>query len=88
METIIGFAAGYLTGISEGKGGFGRLRASLRAIVSSPEARRMATDAMSAARGLVRQGSARGAKATAAGVTELIVRAVTDAAAGRPSDRR
>jgi len=88
METIIGFAAGYLTGISEGEGGFERLRASLRAIASSPEARRMATDAMATAGALVRQGSARGAKATASSITELVIRAVTDAAQGRHLDRR
>lgn len=49
METIIGFLAGYLIGSREGKQGLERLRSSARAIINSPEVRRMAGEALSLA---------------------------------------
>ena len=44
METIIGFIAGYLTGVSQGREGMERARTSLDAIRTSPEVRRMVAD--------------------------------------------
>jgi len=79
METIIGFAAGYLVGSREGKDGLDRLKSSVEAIVKSPEARRLAGEAMSMAGILMRQASARGLGASASGVTELIMRRLTEA---------
>jgi len=77
METIIGFAAGYLVGAKEGRDGLGRLKTSVEAIAKSPEARRMAAEAMSLAGIVMRQASARGLGATATGVAELVMRRVT-----------
>ena len=55
METIIGFVAGYLVGSREGKAGLERLKTSWRAITSSPEVRKMASDAMVMAEQVVRR---------------------------------
>lgn len=78
METIIGFAAGYLAGAKEGEAGLERLKSSVQAIVKSPEARRLAGDAVSLAGMLVRRTSARGIGASASGVAELVMRRVND----------
>ncbi len=74
METIIGFAAGYLVGAREGRDGYDRLKTSVEAIMKSPEARRMAAEAMSLAGIVIRQASARGLGASATGVAELVMR--------------
>jgi len=57
METVIGFVVGYLVGASEGKDGVQRLKASVSAIISSPEAHRLIGEAMSVAEPMVRQAS-------------------------------
>ena len=80
METIIGFAAGYLVGSKEGKAGYERLKASVQAIAKSREARKLAGDAASLAGMLVRQASARGLGASASGVAELVMRRVSETA--------
>jgi len=49
METIFGFVAGYLAGSRDGRDGVKRLRESVQAIVSSPEAKRLAGEAMAMA---------------------------------------
>jgi len=77
METILGFAVGYLVGSQEGKAGLDRVRKSLLAIGSSPEVRRMATEAVSMASAIARQSSAKSAKATAAGLAELAMRRIS-----------
>jgi hypothetical protein len=87
METIIGFAAGYLTGTKEGKEGLDRLRSNLLAIARSPEARRMAADAAAVASSIVGRGSARGAAKTAGGLVKLIIRQVTEGPTDRNSAR-
>lgn len=74
METIIGFAAGYLVGSKEGKAGYERLKASVQAIAKSQEARRLAADAASLAGMLLRQASSRGIGASASCVAELVSR--------------
>jgi hypothetical protein len=83
METIIGFAAGYLVGAKEGSAGLDRFCTSLKAIVNSREARRLTSEAMTAAGTLVRQASARGAGATASSIAELVLRRVTESGATR-----
>jgi len=60
METIIGFVAGYLVGSREGKTGLERLKTSWHAIRSSPEVRKMATDAITMAEQVVRRAPAGG----------------------------
>jgi len=57
METILGFVAGYLAGSRDGKDGPKRLREAFEAIVSSPEVRRMATEAMTVAEAAARRAS-------------------------------
>jgi len=49
METIVGFVAGYLAGSRDGRDGVKRLRESVQAIISSPEAKRLAGQAMTVA---------------------------------------
>ena len=86
METLIGFAAGYLVGAKEGKDGLNRLKTSVEAIVKSPEARRMAAQAVSIAGLMMRQTSARGVGATANGVAELVMRKVSQSPIARKQD--
>jgi hypothetical protein len=78
METIIGFAAGYLAGAKDGKAGLERLRTSLEAIVKSPEVRRLGAEGVTLAGTLVRRTSARGIGASASGIAELVMRRVSD----------
>ncbi len=59
QETIIGFVAGYLTGAKQGRDGLDRPRTTLRDMAQSPEARRMAADAMAIAGAIVSRGGAR-----------------------------
>ncbi len=80
METIIGFAAGYLVGTKEGKAGLDRLKTSAQAIAKSPEVRRMADEAISFAGIVLRQASARGLGATATSVAGLVTHRVTESA--------
>jgi hypothetical protein len=49
METIIGFAAGYVVGAQDGRPGLNRLRTSMQAIAKSPEARKLAAEAVTIA---------------------------------------
>jgi hypothetical protein len=58
METILGFVAGYLAGSRDGKDGAKRLRESFEAIISSPEVRRMAGEAMTVAESAARRATA------------------------------
>ncbi len=79
METILGFVAGYWAGSQDGRGGVARVRESIDAIRKSPEARRLAGQAMGFAELAVRRaasgrGSA-GLGGSVAAVTELIDRA-------------
>ena len=60
METIIGFAAGYLAGSAEGSAGVDRLRSSLRAIANSQEARRLTAEGVALATVVLRQAASRG----------------------------
>ncbi len=83
METIIGFAAGYLAGTKDGKDGLKRIRSSVRDIYQSAEARRLAAEAVAVAGAIVGRGSARGAVKTAAGLAKVVIRQITDG----PDDR-
>jgi hypothetical protein len=83
METIIGFLAGYLVGTREGKAGLERLKTSVNAIRSSPEVRRMASDAIVLAEQVVRRAPAGGIGGTV--VRTLASRAATRSQASRPA---
>ncbi len=72
METIIGFVAGYLTGVSEGREGMQRARKSLDAIRTSPEVRRMVADGVGLAQGLLGRVTKSGLSGAIGQVSELI----------------
>ncbi len=80
METIIGFVAGYLTGSREGRAGLDRLRTSWHAIRTSPEVRKLASEAVMLAEATVRRAASGGLGETASGVRGLI--------AGRAASRQ
>lgn len=84
METIIGFVAGYLTGISQGREGMERARTSLQAIRTSPEVRRMVADGMGLAQVVLGRVAKGGLSGAIGGVSELLT---GSPAAGR-DDRR
>jgi hypothetical protein len=75
METFIGFVAGYLVGSREGKAGLERLKTSWNAIRTSPEVRKLATDAMSVAEQAVR-------RAPVGGIGGTVVRTLASRAGG------
>jgi len=84
METIVGFVAGYLVGTREGREGLERLRSSWRAIRTSPEVRKLATEAMAAAEMALRRGSGRADIGGAVGeVTDMLVRRAVGARRSR-----
>ena len=72
METIIGFVVGYLTGVSEGRDGLKRARASVQAIRDSPEVRRLVADAVTVAQGMAGRAAKGGLSSTVSSVAELI----------------
>ena len=72
METIIGFIAGYLAGMSEGRDGLKRARASLEAIRNSPEVRRLMADAITVAQGAASRAAKGGLSSTVSSVGEMI----------------
>ena len=76
METIIGFLAGYLVGAREGKAGLERLKTSVNAIRSSPEVRKMASDAIVMAEQVVR-------RAPVGGISSTVVRTLASRAGTR-----
>ena len=81
METIIGFVAGYLAGAREGKAGLERLKTSWQAISSSPEVRKMASDAIVLAEQVVR-------RAPVGGIGGTVVRSLASRAAARRETSR
>ncbi|MDX6338275.1 MAG: hypothetical protein QOG05_5615 [Streptosporangiaceae bacterium] len=74
METIIGFVAGYLTGVSEGREGMERARKSLDAIRTSPELRRLVADGVGLAQVVLGRVAKSGLTGAISGVSELITR--------------
>ena len=76
METIVGFVAGYLVGTREGKAGLERLKTSWRAITSSPEVRKMASDAIVMAEQVAK-------RAPTGGISGAVVRNLASRASSR-----
>jgi hypothetical protein len=83
METIMGFAIGYLVGSRDGQGGPERLRESWREIRNSPEARRLAGQAIGLAELVMRRAVGTGLSGTISGVSELLTRRAEDRDARR-----
>jgi hypothetical protein len=85
METIIGFAAGYLVGTREGRDGLERMRSSWNSIRNSPEVRRLATEALAVAEMAVRRNSGRGSLGiggAVGNVTDMLVKRAVAAREG------
>jgi hypothetical protein len=74
METVIGFVAGYLVGTADGNEGLERLKSSCRSIWNSAEARRLAGEAMTVARGVVSQVSEKALGRDAGDLTDELAR--------------
>jgi hypothetical protein len=87
METVIGFVVGYLVGASEGKGGVERLKASISAIISSPEAHNLIGQAIQVAEPVVRQAGSVGL-GSIGGVGGNVVRQLVSRAAGMREESR
>jgi hypothetical protein len=83
METIIGFVAGYLTGVSEGREGMDRARKSLDAIRSSPELRRLVADGVGLAQVVLGRVAKGGLSGALGGVSELITGSAASSRDGR-----
>jgi hypothetical protein len=81
METVIGFVVGYLVGAQEGKGGLERLKTSVQAIISSPEAHKLLGQAMQMAEPVARRASSAGL-GSIGGVGGSVVRELVNRAAG------
>ena len=81
METIIGFLAGFLVGTREGKAGLERLKTSVNAIRSSPEVRKMVSDAIVLAEQVVR-------RAPVGGISGTVVRTLASRATTRRETSR
>ncbi|HEY1916384.1 MAG TPA: hypothetical protein VGH27_12490 [Streptosporangiaceae bacterium] len=84
METVIGFVIGYLVGASEGKGGVERLKASVSAIISSPEAHNLIGQAIQIAEPMVRQAGS----GAIGGIGGNVVRQLVNRAAGVREETR
>jgi hypothetical protein len=87
METIVGFVAGYLVGSREGREGLERLRSSWRAIRTSPEVRRLATEAVTVAEMAVRRSSGPGGRSIGGAVGDVTDMLVRHAARSRERSR-
>jgi hypothetical protein len=84
METIVGFVIGYIVGSRDGQDGPERLRESWREIRNSPEARRLAGQAMGLTEQVLRRAVGTGLSGTVSGVSELLARRAEDRTA-RPA---
>ena len=84
METLIGFVVGYMVGTREGKGGLERLKESVNAIISSPEARRMVSEAVAVAQPVIQRASGVGLGnfGGMGGIGGAVVRQLVDRAGG------
>ena len=88
METIFGFVAGYIAGAQDGPEGFKRLRESVRAIIGSPEVRRLAGEALTMGEAVARRAASQGLGSLGGQVgtvTDALVHRAT--ASGRPGSR-
>ena len=87
METLIGFVVGYMVGAREGKGGLERLKVSVNAIISSPEARRMVSEAVAVAQPVIQRASGVGL-GNFGGVGGAVIKQLVNRAAGARESSR
>jgi hypothetical protein len=83
METILGFVIGYLAGSREGRAGLDRLRESWRGIRHSPEARKLAAEAMGVAELALRRAAGSGLTGTVNGMTGMLTHKAATAKGAR-----
>jgi hypothetical protein len=83
METIIGFAAGYIAGSRDGRAGLERLRTSWRAIRTSPEVQRLVAETVVVAESALRRAAAGGLSGTVSTVSDVISSRSASRASGR-----
>jgi hypothetical protein len=83
METIVGFVVGYLAGSREGRAGLDRLREAWHGIRNSPEARKLAAEAIGVAELALRRAAGSGLSSTASGVTDVLMRRAAAGEDGR-----
>lgn len=76
METLIGFAVGYMVGTQHGRDGLRRVQESIDALRESPDVRAALLAGASIAGSAVRQVLGTGAGAIASGAAEAMVAAV------------
>lgn len=88
METLIGFAIGYLVGTKQGRDGLAKVRESLDAIRNSPDVRQMVVAGAAVAGSAVRQVLGGGAGAMFTGAVEALARKASDAMSGGVEARR
>jgi hypothetical protein len=84
METVIGFVAGYLVGAGDGKDGLERLRSSVQSIWHSPEARRLAVEAIAVARSAASQLSEKALGKDARDLPDALARNAVSALTRKP----
>ena len=86
METLIGFAAGYIAGCKDGQDGVKRLRASVQAILGSDEVKRLTAETVGfaevAARRAASGRSLTGLSGTVGTVTDMLVHRASAARKG------
>lgn len=73
METLIGFAVGYVVGTQQGKDGLRRVQESIEALRSSEDVRAALITGASIAGSAVRQVLGNGAGAIASGAADALV---------------
>jgi hypothetical protein len=71
METILGFVAGYLAGCKDGPDGVKKLRATVTAILSSDEVKRLTAEAATVAGATIRQAAS--GRSLSGTVTDMIM---------------
>jgi hypothetical protein len=85
METVMGFVAGYLVGIQEGRDGLQRIRTSVQSIINSPEMRKLAGEAVTLAQATVKRAASGTLGETAGEIAETLARRAVSAAAQQRS---
>jgi hypothetical protein len=83
METLIGFAVGFLVGTQQGRDGLERLRANVEAISRSPEVHHLLRTGLAVASAAARQVMTTGGGALVSGAVNTLGRKANDSLAGR-----
>jgi hypothetical protein len=85
METLIGFAIGYLVGTRQGREGLRNARDSVDAIRRSPDVQQLVSSGVSMAGATVKQLMSGGAGPMLAGAVDALSRKANELMADRPA---